>query len=49
MVFLTRAFEGRLRMLNWKSGDIYPPITQSKKSNLIESFKRLKESAKNVR
>jgi hypothetical protein len=43
MQFLVRAFEGRLRMLNWKSGDIYPPITQPQKSNLFKSLRELAE------
>jgi hypothetical protein len=47
MQYLEAAYIGRLRMLNWKSGDTGPRVTQTKPSSLLQSLMKLKEDAKN--
>ena len=47
MQYLESAYMGRLRMLNWKSGDTGPRVTQTKPPRLLESLMKLKEDAKN--
>jgi hypothetical protein len=49
MTYIVNCYVGRLRMLNWKSGDTGPKLTQTRRPSLIESFKRLKESTRNGR
>lgn len=45
MSYIVNCYVGRLRMLNWESGDTGPKTTQTKKPNLIEAFRMLKERA----
>ena len=47
MQYLEAAYVCRLRMLNWKSGDTGPRVTQTRPSRLLESLAKLKEDTKN--
>ncbi len=38
MQYLVNAFYGRMRMLNWKSGDVFARVTQTEKSPLFKSL-----------
>jgi hypothetical protein len=47
MAYIVNCYVGRLRMLNWESGDTGPKVTQVKRPSLLKSLMQLKESAKN--